>query len=272
VRGGARLHARRVSTVVPPRSCPDPRLVEVLDPSARAIAPPVWADFISEDEEAALAAELEPHLRRRRYEGSHWDAVISKYRELQLPLAKLSPLAQAIAARVHALMPPGRRPMPTFHVLDLAADGAIGHHVDSVKFSGDVVAGISLLSDAVMQLRPDADALAAAAAAGPGSPPAESAGSYGATSPAPATPPALQLLLPRRSLYMLTGPARYLYGHALPTGTQRFTFGDDRGEDAAEASSPPSSLQGQRPPAAAASYVDVVRQRRISLIVRDELG
>lgn len=44
--------------------------------------------------------------------------------------------------------------LPRVHVIDLADTGFINPHVDSVKFSGGVVAGLSLLTDAVMRFRP----------------------------------------------------------------------------------------------------------------------
>ena len=37
------------------------------------------------------------------------------------------------------------------HAIDLSVTGVLKAHVDSVKFSGEIVAGISLLSDAVMR-------------------------------------------------------------------------------------------------------------------------
>jgi alkylated DNA repair protein alkB homolog 7 len=39
------------------------------------------------------------------------------------------------------------------HAIDLTAAGHIKPHVDSIKFSGTVVAGISLLSTAIMKLQ-----------------------------------------------------------------------------------------------------------------------
>lgn len=36
--------------------------------------------FLSKDEEDTLSGELEPELRRRRYEYDHWDAVRSRRR------------------------------------------------------------------------------------------------------------------------------------------------------------------------------------------------
>ncbi|XP_033112032.1 alpha-ketoglutarate-dependent dioxygenase alkB homolog 7, mitochondrial-like isoform X2 [Anneissia japonica] len=38
------------------------------------------------------------------------------------------------------------------HVLDLAEDGYIKPHIDSVKFCGNTIAGISLMSPSVMKL------------------------------------------------------------------------------------------------------------------------
>ena len=38
--------------------------------------------------------------------------------------------------------------------LDLAAEGHIGPHVDSIKFSGDYVVGLSLLSNCTMRFTP----------------------------------------------------------------------------------------------------------------------
>uniref|UniRef100_A0A915Q883 Alpha-ketoglutarate-dependent dioxygenase AlkB-like domain-containing protein n=1 Tax=Setaria digitata TaxID=48799 RepID=A0A915Q883_9BILA len=39
------------------------------------------------------------------------------------------------------------------HILDLHEDGVIKPHIDSVRYCGDVITGLSLLSDAVMRLR-----------------------------------------------------------------------------------------------------------------------
>ena len=41
--------------------------------------------------------------------------------------------------------------MPATHVLDIDSNGKILPHVDNVKFVGRALAGLSLLSDAVMR-------------------------------------------------------------------------------------------------------------------------
>jgi alkylated DNA repair protein alkB family protein 7 len=77
------------------------------------------------------------------------------------------------------------------HVIDLKKDGELNAHVDSVKFSGDLVAGISLLSHAIMRLAPHMDG---------GEGPMEGR---------------VDLYLPPLSLYALTGVARYRYSHEI---------------------------------------------------------
>ncbi|NXV96779.1 ALKB7 dioxygenase, partial [Calonectris borealis] len=48
--------------------------------------------------------------------------------------------------------PPGRPPLPLVHVLDLHPRGHVRPHVDSVKFCGCTIAGVSLLSPSVLRL------------------------------------------------------------------------------------------------------------------------
>jgi alkylated DNA repair protein alkB family protein 7 len=116
------------------------------------------------------------------------------------------------------------------HVLDLAADGYITPHVDSVKFSGDLVCGVSLLSGAVMTLAPEAPPDLAAA------PDARA-----------------RLYLPRRSLYVLSGHARYRFTHSVDGGEAR----RDRAPEPEDAHVREVFGEGY------------VRERRISLIFRD---
>lgn len=147
----------------------------------------VYPNFVSEAEENQLLAELEPYLKRMRYEYDHWDNAIEGYRETER--SKWSPENQAVLDRVRALaFPDGQstEPLPHAHVLDLAAAGYIKPHVDAVRFCGDVIAGLCLLSSAVMRLVHTDE-------------------------------PHLQLdaLLARRCLYVMRGVARYSFTHAV---------------------------------------------------------
>ncbi|EOD40793.1 hypothetical protein EMIHUDRAFT_251025 [Emiliania huxleyi CCMP1516] len=151
-------------------------------------------------EEDALAAEADRYLRARRYEAGHFDGVIRHYRELQRPLRSWSSASRSLFDRVASLaaLPSGAELLPV-HVLDLEAHGEISRHVDHVEYSGgprlttarrlasESIVGLSLLSHAVMLLQHEADPAAA-----------------------------FDLLLPRRSLYVLRGEARYRWAHSLP--------------------------------------------------------
>jgi alkylated DNA repair protein alkB family protein 7 len=211
----------------------------VLVPGGLAVHP----CFLTPHEEAAWLALAEPALARRRYERAHWDAVIYGFRETQLPLSALMACATVRATLVRAAaaapLPRPVRLLPAAHVLDLAADGAIRHHVDSIKFSGALVAGLCLLSDAVMSLRPDVAGDGGGAGAGAG------AGASADERAAWAAAAEVRVLLPRRCLYTLTGPARYGWAHALLPGPQ--AWGGAAGE----------------PPGV------VTKGRRVSVLLRD---
>jgi len=137
----------------------------------------------------AVVDTIAPLLKRRRYEQGHWDAVISNYKEIEVPpMDVLSCLYDIIDAHITDWLP--------LHAIDLHAEGRLDAHVDSVRYSGDIVAGLSLLTPSILRLRPaDTD----------GTP--MSNGDL------------IDLLLPERSLYVLRGIYRYEYTHELlPSG------------------------------------------------------
>ena len=78
------------------------------------------------------------------------------------------------------------------HLIDLAPSGFIAPHVDSVKFSGELIAGLSLMSTRVMRLTRESGE-----------------GEDGDV---------IELLLQPRSLYLLTGPLRYDFAHEVLGG------------------------------------------------------
>jgi alkylated DNA repair protein alkB homolog 7 len=139
---------------------------------------------------------------RRRYEQGHWDSVIQKYREIELlddESEHLKPFLQPIR---ELLETNHSRPKSYLdgdaslyfsgswlrcHAIDLHPSGSLNAHVDSVRYSGNVVAGLSLLSESIMRLKPSGEA----------------ASGY------------IDLLLPTRSLYVLSGVSRYSYTHEL---------------------------------------------------------
>lgn len=145
----------------------------------------VYQNFISEEEEKSLFDEVEPYLKRMKYQMSHWDDAIYGYRETERK--QWTQKNKAIIQRVRDLaFPPGCPQLAFVHVLDVMATGAIKPHVDSVRFCGNTIAGMCLLSSAVMRFTHDKDKSRYADA-----------------------------LLTRRSLYIMQGKSRYDYAHAV---------------------------------------------------------
>ena len=149
---------------------------------------------------AHISRTLNCNETRRRYEKGHWDAVIADFKEVELtdetnllPLSQLAIqnckqqlLAQHLESTKSVFLP--------CHAIDLNKEGELKAHVDSIRFSGGMVAGLSLLSTSIMRL---------------------SHGDY-----------FVDLLLPPHSLYVLTGPSRYEYTHELLPSLSYFQKND----------------------------------------------
>lgn len=107
-------------------------------------------DFITPQEEEEILKEIDPYLKRLKYEFDHWDDAIQGFRETERQ--KWYPDNKKILNRVLETAFPKESVLPHVHILDLAEDGVIKPHVDSVRYCGSTISGISLLSDAVMRL------------------------------------------------------------------------------------------------------------------------
>uniref|UniRef100_A0A4W6EFH6 AlkB homolog 7 n=1 Tax=Lates calcarifer TaxID=8187 RepID=A0A4W6EFH6_LATCA len=107
--------------------------------------------FVTEEEEGAFLRELEPGLKKKRYEFDHWDDAIHGYRETER--LRWGAACEEVLNRVRsAAFPEGSPLLGPVHVLDLDKTGYIKPHIDSVKFCGSTIAGLSLLSDSIMRL------------------------------------------------------------------------------------------------------------------------
>lgn len=88
--------------------------------------------------------------------------------------------------------------LPHVHILDLAKHGVIKPHIDSIKFCGDVIGGLSLMSSSVMRLvHEDEKSLM------------------------------VDVNLQRRSLYIMQGLARYKFTHEILGDDESF-FGQTK--------------------------------------------
>ncbi|XP_046682120.1 alpha-ketoglutarate-dependent dioxygenase alkB homolog 7, mitochondrial isoform X2 [Homalodisca vitripennis] len=116
----------------------------------------IFDSFLSAEEENSLLNEIEPYMKRLHYEFSHWDNAIHGYRETER--LKWNQDNTKIINRVReCAFLPGSPQLRYVHILDLAEEGFIKPHIDSVRFCGNTIAGLSLLTDSVMRLVHDKD-------------------------------------------------------------------------------------------------------------------
>jgi len=152
----------------------------------------------------------------------HWDSAIQNYRETELfdEDEDLQTILQPIRKLIEEHHGTECGPSKSFrgswlpcHAIDLHEEGQLNAHVDSVRYSGNLVAGISLLSTSIMRLKPSSSAQGHVAKE---SPSANVAALDESTF--------VDLFLAPQSLYVLSGDSRYYYTHELlPSGSK---FGD----------------------------------------------
>lgn len=229
-------HSRRYLAAT--SSCrADPAYVDLTHaPTTYDNSATVYPGFLTEEEGHALVKEVSRRMKRKRFEDGHWDSVISKYREIELTTPKeensrlictkdvddalddeltiLPDFAQTILRTREVLgsYVPHENAAVTWlpcHAIDLSKNGRLDAHVDSIKFSGGIVAGISLLSDSIMRLRP-------------------AKGEWIDETPAEELDGHVDLYLPKLSLYCLHGMSRFNYSHELlPSDTVYQLHGKD---------------------------------------------
>ena len=159
-------------------------------------------DVISLEEEKLIMSSINPMLKRKKYEDGHWDAVIKLYKEMEVQDARMPPAIKDIFERVRGVIRATLQDdniifLPT-HVIDLDSKGDIGAHVDSVKFSGDFISGLSLLSSRILRQSP----------VGGENMTEEQRQQVETRKP-------FNVLLPPRSLYIFRNTLRYEYDHAI---------------------------------------------------------
>lgn len=79
-------------------------------------------NFITLEDELSLMGEIEPYLKRMRYERDHWDEAIQGFRETErkswYPQNK-----EVINRIISKAFPKSTSALPHIHVLDLEASG-----------------------------------------------------------------------------------------------------------------------------------------------------
>ena len=198
-------------------------------------------DFISRDEESELLAIADEKLAGEPYVSSHYDGVISGYRECGVPILDIhSPGAAAAVQRqrqvawsaTHGAKRRGIGMFPHVQVIDMPASGRINAHRDNMKMFGEFTAGLNLLSSAVMRFVPCTTA--------------------GKT----AQLPSFDVVLRPRTLYVMHGSLRWQYTHAVLDADETDAVLADISQSSENDDGFSSTLAGRR-------------GRRVSIIVRD---
>lgn len=212
-------------------------------------------EAISIEEENILLSYLHGLLKNKKYQGAHWDNVISRYRELELTEAVLpdtiKPIISSLKVKIECCLKERVNFLPV-HVIDLAKTGFISPHIDSIKFSGKLIAGLSLQSERLMHLvHSEVEAEAEPKKLGVNE------------------PQSIEIRLPPRSLYILTDLLRYNYSHQIYADMCNHSLAADDATAATAGSN--SSIQHSKY-MGPTCYPKSNAERRISLIIRDAVG
>ncbi|KAJ3090831.1 Alpha-ketoglutarate-dependent dioxygenase alkB 7, mitochondrial [Quaeritorhiza haematococci] len=215
-----RLLARSLSTsgrVVPPYSLKtggdyvefsDPGALEVLEHDDLLLDP----CFLSEEEHDTLKAgciQKLARLCRGPYVETHFDGVIRGYKECTVSSWALSSspnTANTDDDKILRILERARQSLRTWtkndipfispHILELReGNSGIGPHVDNVKASGNIVAGLCLISPAIIIFRRK-----------------DNPQQY------------IRALLPERSLYLQRNALRYSFTHEIPEDRSLHSF------------------------------------------------
>ncbi|KAH8858849.1 Alpha-ketoglutarate-dependent dioxygenase alkB like, mitochondrial [Schistosoma japonicum] len=178
-------------------------------------------DFVTETEESCMIDEVDSALRKHKYQTKHWDyvkrgnwhsatnqLVIDRLKMITAENSGITTMvkAEVVAENINQLV------LPLIHILDLAENGEIMPHVDSVKFCGESIAVLSLLADSILRLAiaPQSEVV--------GIP--EGQRDYLHALNLPAIGSWIDIFIPRRSVYIIRGALRYLLTHAILSNEQ----------------------------------------------------
>ncbi|CAK9298253.1 unnamed protein product [Gordionus sp. m RMFG-2023] len=111
----------------------------------------IHEDFISTLEEKSLFQEIDPFLKNLIYENDHWDDAIIGYRETEKKSWNKNNTKIIDKIKDTAFLDKNMI-IPYIHILDLSKNGYIKPHVDSIKFCGNIIATLSILSASILRL------------------------------------------------------------------------------------------------------------------------
>lgn len=171
-----------------------------------------YPNAITLEESLQLYSDFQPKLEKKKYDSSHYDAVIQDYRETEISLRRWSEPSQVILRNLFTLafstcpFNAHRKFLPP-HVLDLKPKtGCILPHVDSIKHGGGIVSCLSLLSSRKLRLTQPEGEYAQFASSLANHPPGTVL---------------MEVEVEPLSLYVLRNVARYEMSHSIQRGEER---------------------------------------------------
>nr|XP_047123394.1 alpha-ketoglutarate-dependent dioxygenase alkB homolog 7, mitochondrial [Hydra vulgaris] len=156
----------------------------------------IYEKFATEEEESFFDKEVSLSFRRKKYEYGHWDGAIEGFREVEKTIwsKECQLILDRVANKVFGDDIDSMQPFT--HVLDLAKNGYIKPHTDSVKFCGSKIAGLCLLSSAVMRFVSSSNSKLS-----------------------------VDVLMPRYCLYVMSNDLRYDFTHEILSDEKSFWNG-----------------------------------------------
>ncbi|KAL7676207.1 hypothetical protein ACOME3_002462 [Neoechinorhynchus agilis] len=110
-------------------------------------------NFIDDIESKSLISEMAPTLHRLRFEYNHWDNAIHGFKEFEKKQWNVE--NEIVFDRFRStVFENSEQIIPEVHVLDVARDGFVKPHVDAIRYCGDKVAVLNMLSDFVIGFKP----------------------------------------------------------------------------------------------------------------------
>lgn len=159
----------------------------------------VHSNYITESEERTLLDEIDEAFHQIRYESSDVFGYTADYRQVEKTLWNSS--ANIIKKIKNFVFPPGHSRYDFEQVVDYQPSGFMRSHIDDEETCGNIVAGLSLLSDCVMRLAYEDDRVVTLR--------------RGVSMQRKDRLIIVDVLLKRRSLYVMKDTMRYKFTHEI---------------------------------------------------------
>ena len=116
-------------------------------------------NFINQEQQSLLLKEIDRKWQGLPYQFDHWDGAIKNFRERDLKEfrnPKNTEIINQIDREIRDFLGETKNELQildSLHILDLHETGCIEPHIDSIKFTGEALASLSLISESRLRLK-----------------------------------------------------------------------------------------------------------------------